>query len=381
MYIPDLFGAYVKGRELAIEKNWQDLKNFESIENARSQNDMGAMDVWERRQQMPGKMSMFNNNVEVSDLNTQIARAAQRGLLARTNMGSDVAVGDYGIYKAYEPEYLQVKGDKFGATIGQQANAVQHLLGQNEYLAPIARGLGKISASTGANQIRANGVLGDNLVNAAHQGVTLSNQTYDNEYKAGELRGKQLDSQIQQQPVIHRNTMYALGNVIPDDKAIRVERANPPQVSQAEISSLWGLAAQNDPEAIHRLEALGQIPTGTFMQKFGGSLGMTQDHMSAGGQTQTVPAATPATGQTQNSVPVGTNSVLAPTGTPQTNQPVQDVRSLLPPMFQNPNGGQVYNYPVSPGHGQYRPLMPRQNSVGTTGGSGSRVINGQIVYY
>lgn len=381
MYIPDLFGAYVKGRELAIEKNWQDLKNFESIENARNQNDMGAMDVWERRQQMPGKMSMFNNNVEISDLNTQVARAAHRGLLARANMGSDVAVGDYGIYKAYEPEYLQVKGDNFGARIGQQANDVQHLLGQTEYLAPIARELGKIYARTGANQIRANGVLGDNLVNAAHQGVTLSNQTYGNDYKAGVLRGKQLDSQIQQQPVIHRNTMYALGNVIPDDKAIRAERANPPQVSQAEISSLWGLATQNDPEAIHRLEALGQIPAGTFMQKFGGSLGMTQDPMSAGGQTQTVPAATPATGQTQSSVPVGTNSVLAPTGTPQTNQSVQDVRSLLPPMFQNPNGGQVYNHPVSPGHGQYRPLMPRQNSVGATGGSGSRVVNGQIVYY
>ena len=89
-----------------------------------------------------------------------------------------------------------------------------------------------------------------------------------------------------------------------------------------------------------------------------------------GGQTATPAQATPATGQTQSGVPVGTNSVLAPTqsgvpvgtnsvlaptGTPQTNQPVH---SLLPPMFQNPNGGQVYNYPVSPGYGQYRPLVP-----------------------
>ena len=68
--------------------------------------------------------------------------------------------------------------------------------------------------------------------------------------------------------------------------------------------------------------------------------------------------ATPTTGQTQSSVPVMTNSVLAPTGTPQTNQPAQGTRSLLPPMFQNPNGGQVYNYPVSPEQGQYRPLVP-----------------------
>lgn len=350
MYIPDLFGAYVKGRELAIEKNWQDLRNFESIENARNQNDMGAMDVWERRQQMPGKMSMFNNNVEISDLNTQVARAAQRGLLARANMGSDVAVGDYGIYKAYEPEYLQVKGDKFGAMIGQQANAVQNLLGQNEYLAPIARELGKIYASTGANQIRANGVLGDNLVNAANQDVTLSNQAFGNAYTGGKLLGMQLDSQITQQPFIHANTLYELKNVISDDKARREERENPPQVGQAEISALWGAFVQDDPEATHRLEALGQLPAGTFMKKFGGSLGVTQNSGSA--QT------TPTTGQTQNSVPVGTNTVLAPTGTPQTNQSVQDTRSLLPSMFQNSNGGQVYNHPVSPEYGQYRPIMP-----------------------
>lgn len=381
MYIPDLFGAYVKGRELAVEKNWQDLKNFETIEDARNQNDLNAMDIWERRQQMPGKMSMFYNQAKSSDMAMEVLEAAQRGKLAHANTVSDVAVGDYAIYKQHEPAYLNIKSGMLDARIGQQANAVQNLLGQNEYLAPIARELGKIYAGTGANQIRANGVLGDNLVNAAQQGVILSDQAFTNNRKAGELQGKQLDSAIIQQPLVHGNTMYALGNVIPDDKAIRVERANPPQVSQAEISSLWGLATQNDPEAIHRLETLGQIPAGTFMQKFGGSLGMTQDPMSAGGQTQTVPAATPATGQTQNSVPVGTNSVLAPTGTPQTNQSVQDIRSLLPPMFQNPNGGQVYNYPVSPEHGQYRPLVPRQNSVGATGGSGSVVVGGQVIYY
>ena len=93
MYIPDLFGAYVKGRELAIEKNWQDLKNFESVEAARNQNDLTAMDIWERRQQMPGKMSMFYDNANNSSLANEVAEAGQRGMLAKANMGSDVAVG------------------------------------------------------------------------------------------------------------------------------------------------------------------------------------------------------------------------------------------------------------------------------------------------
>lgn len=377
MYIPDLFGAYVKGRELAVEKNWQDLKNFETIEDARNQNDLNAMDIWERRQQMPGKMSMFYNQAQSSDMAMEVLRAAQRGKLALANTSSDVAVGDYAIYKQHEQDYLNKKSGMLGARIGQQANAVQNLLGQNEYLAPIARELGKIYASAGANQVRANGVLGDNLVNAAQQGVILSDEAFTNNRKANRLQGKQLDSAIIQQPYVHGNTMYDLRNYIPSQTADKTAQGNQQLLSfLQEQSSLYDkLSTVTDPATRQALQS--QI---AYLQDYMYGMGYTPDTtipIGAGISSQATPTVNPP----QNSVPVGTNSVLAPTGTPQTNQPVQDIRSLLPPMFQNPNGGQVYNYPVSPEHGQYRPLVPRQNSVGATGGSGSVVAGGQTIYY
>ena len=36
--IPDLFGAFQKGREYAIDRNWKDLTNYEAIEKARNEN-------------------------------------------------------------------------------------------------------------------------------------------------------------------------------------------------------------------------------------------------------------------------------------------------------------------------------------------------------
>lgn len=346
MYIPDLFGAYVKGRELAIEKNWQDLKNFENVENLRNQNDLTAMDIWERRQQMPGKMSMFYDNVNSSSRANQVADAGHRGMMARANMGSDVAVGQYGVYKAYEPQYIQTLGDMLGARIGQQANAVQNLLGQNEYLAPIARELGQITARTGANQVRANGVLGDNFVNAAEQQVTISNGNADNAIAGNRLQGIQLGHAIANQDKIQENTVDALGRVIPARNAAQaqIDAANSGTLSDSEIGSLISLAKQGDEGAAWRLEKAGY--------NIDGSLKSTQTPQGAGGQT-----ATPATSQTQNGVPVGTNTVLAPTATPQKTQPTQGVR-LMFPIGPNAGGTTVRNYPVSPTQGVYRPLMP-----------------------
>lgn len=41
--IPNLFGAYQKGREAAIDANWKDLRNYEDIEAARTRNDLDAL--------------------------------------------------------------------------------------------------------------------------------------------------------------------------------------------------------------------------------------------------------------------------------------------------------------------------------------------------
>lgn len=41
--IPNLFGAYQKGREEAIKANWDDLSNYEDIESKRTRNDLDAL--------------------------------------------------------------------------------------------------------------------------------------------------------------------------------------------------------------------------------------------------------------------------------------------------------------------------------------------------
>lgn len=291
MYIPDLFGAYVKGRELAIDKNWQDLKNFEAVEAARNQNDLNAMDIWERRQQMPGKTNMFYNQVHASNLAMQLMNAAQRGRLAQANMGADVAVGRYGVFDKYKQDYFNTLGANFAAALGQQANTAQAKFGANDYLKDRAYNLGKTNAMIGENQTLANYETSKNLTNAAKQSTVLSNQAFDNNFEAGRLQERRLATAIDQQDIIAKNADYALGNVIPDDEARRAEKEGVQAVSDAELAELYGLASNKVPSAVARLEMLKKLPDGTFQSMFGISLDHSQDLLapSQAGSTSPVP--------------------------------------------------------------------------------------------
>lgn len=351
MYIPDLFGAYVKGRELAIEKNWQDLKNFESVEAQRNQNDLTAMDIWERRQQMPGKMSMFYDNVNNSSRANEVAEAGQRGMLAKANMGSDVAVGQYGVYKAYEPQYIQALGDMFGAKIGEQSNAAQALLGKNAYLAPHAFQIGQDQGYIGHQQVLANKTTAGNLVNAANQQIAISNGNAANAIAGNQLQGMQIRDAISNQPLIQANTVDALGRVIPARNATQaqIDAANTGAMTNSQIGSLISLAQQGDAGAAWQLKQAGYNIDGSLL-----SAQATQDLMGAGGQTQTGPAAT-----TTNTAPQTVNvngktvtthpSGVVVTSNGQTNfmmTPAEAQRraaaaSLVPPA-QNPNVWSTY---------------------------------------
>lgn len=346
MYIPDLFGAYVKGRELAIEKNWQDLKNFESVEAARNQNDLSAMDIWERRQQMPGKMSMFYNQARSSDLAMEVMNAAQRGRLAQANMGSDVAVGQYGVYKAYEPQYIQALGDMFGAKIGEQSNAAQALLGKNAYLAPHAFQIGQDQGYIGHQQVLANKTTAGNLVNAANQQIAISNGNAANAIAGNQLQGMQIRDAISNQPLVQANTVDALGRVIPARNAIQAQiaAANTGAMTNAQIGSLISLAQQGDAGAAWQLKQAGYNIDGSLL-----SAQATQDLMGTGGQTQTTPAATTpnTTPQTVNingktvtthpsGVVVTSNGQTSFMMTPAEAQRRAAAASLVPPT-QNPN--------------------------------------------
>lgn len=85
--IPDLFGSYQKGREAAIEANWKDLQNYESIESARHQNDAAALTNLATMADFGKQRRLTDNQVTNSDLNTEYNLEAQIGKLynARTD--------------------------------------------------------------------------------------------------------------------------------------------------------------------------------------------------------------------------------------------------------------------------------------------------------
>lgn len=363
MYIPDLFGAYVKGRELAIEKNWQDLKNFESVEAARSQNDLTAMDIWERRQQMPGKMNMFYNNVDVSQMNTDVAREAHPGMIAKTRMGSGHAQDQFSIWQANRDYGREVMNRGYQSGLSMMDAAGQNKAGQANYWLTDNRAYqhgGNVAQQTYDTQ-RGNSTTAAHYPTVAEQknregdvahGLNMANYNYQTDYIRG--RHEQLPDELNLQGLHTKNGIYTAEGFIPNQTADKTAQRNQQLLSLfQEQSSLYDkLSTVTDPATRQVLQS--QIAR---LQGYMYDMGYTPDTTipsGAGVSSQ----ATPTTGQTQSSVPVMTNSVLAPTGTPQTNQPAQDIRSLLPPMFQNPNGGQVYNYPVSPAQGQYRPLVP-----------------------
>ena len=85
--IPDLFGSYQRGREAAIEANWKDLQNYESIENARHQNDAAALTNLATMADYGKQRRLTDNQVTNSDLNTEVNVKAQIGKLF--NAGTD----------------------------------------------------------------------------------------------------------------------------------------------------------------------------------------------------------------------------------------------------------------------------------------------------
>ena len=90
--IPDLFGAFQKGREYAIDRNWKDLTNYEAIEKARNENDLGALNLLERRVMFAPKMGMYMDNADMSARNNALGGAAFSGLMAKTQAQSELDV-------------------------------------------------------------------------------------------------------------------------------------------------------------------------------------------------------------------------------------------------------------------------------------------------
>lgn len=116
--IPDLFGAFQKGREYAIDRNWKDLENYETIEKMRTANDMAQLALLQERYYTPLKMSMFGDNADNSAMQNQIQFTAYPGALSRARQYTNQAVSDEGVQRATLSDTAQTQ---IGKTLSDNA--------------------------------------------------------------------------------------------------------------------------------------------------------------------------------------------------------------------------------------------------------------------
>ena len=115
--IPDLFGSFQKGREAAIEANWKDLQNYESIENARHQNDAAALANLATMADFGKQRRLTDNQVTNSDLNTQL-NIAQMPAKLNIAEGDAMYTGmQLGTMKANEDALKQSITNQFGTYV------------------------------------------------------------------------------------------------------------------------------------------------------------------------------------------------------------------------------------------------------------------------
>ena len=95
IYIPDLFSAYAKGQEEAIDQNWQDLNQYETVEQARTNNDLARINL-------QAGMDDYGNNRAISDavgtqamIGEDLLKRGYRGDAANAEMNSDLATSQY----------------------------------------------------------------------------------------------------------------------------------------------------------------------------------------------------------------------------------------------------------------------------------------------
>lgn len=95
LLIPDLFSAYAKGQEEAIDRNWNDLNQYETVEQARTANDLAKINL-------QAGMDDYGNNRAISNavgtqamIGEDLLKRGYRGDAANAEMNSDLATSQY----------------------------------------------------------------------------------------------------------------------------------------------------------------------------------------------------------------------------------------------------------------------------------------------
>lgn len=266
-YIPDLSGAWMKGREYAIDRNWNDLANYEKIEAARNANDLSAIDILGQRAQFGGRMNIFQNNVDSSARANEVAEAAQPGLLANADAGSMMQQDQRSAFMANRSDYQQMLANTAQANIGRGIDAAAVQNSTNAWWTPERTAqMGVWAGENGYNTGMANNITGAHAPQIAAQQNVLGDERFMNDRLGLQYANGEISNNIALQPEQHKLEGMRIGNRQYDekhyveDKQAQAERQQ--QMRRDELrqrisllTAEWRQIA-NDPTQVARMQQL-----------------------------------------------------------------------------------------------------------------------------
>lgn len=163
IYIPDLFSAYAKGQEEAIDRNWNDLNQYETVEQARTNNDMARINL-------QAGMDDYGNNRAISNalgsqamIGEDLLKRMYPGDAANADMNTQNAISQLGAFNNNLPGIDNLNNAKLTSNIITGTNAADTAAGisatQRQYL---PQTLGVLGESIVAQNL----VTGQNAANA-----------------------------------------------------------------------------------------------------------------------------------------------------------------------------------------------------------------------
>lgn len=163
IYIPDLFSAYAKGQEEAIDRNWNDLTQYESVEQARTNNDVARINL-------QAGMDDYGNNRAISNalgsqamIGEDLLKRMYPGDAANADMNTQNAISQLGAFNNNLTGIDNLNNAKLTSNIITGTNAADTAAGisatQRQYL---PQTLGVLGESIVAQNL----VTGQNAANA-----------------------------------------------------------------------------------------------------------------------------------------------------------------------------------------------------------------------
>lgn len=250
--LPDIFTAAIKGYEDANNANWQDLKNYEAIEAARTANDTANLGLL-------GAIEDYGNNREISNAaGTQaniaalLLRAAAPAQLNQAGSNAIVTGGQYGALLANKDAYAQGVSNQVAANAGTMSTNARMQMGQNavtQETAPLVLGASKNQTIGTAN---AASILAKNLPNQATQNVTLSNTNYGANVAAGQVSEAASKQALENMPVLNAVQMgQVANNNYVQNQSIIAASEQKLQTLQAQYSALAERIQQHNFNAVN----------------------------------------------------------------------------------------------------------------------------------